>query len=44
MEIETLINKEEQELEKVFKKIDETCMINSKKVLEAFKNNKSNTK
>ena len=38
--IEELVNKCEKELTNEFKKVDEICTYNSKKVLDAFKNNK----
>ena len=40
MDIINLVNKCEEELVTEFKKIDDICSFNSKKVLSAFQNNK----
>lgn len=40
MNIEELVNKCEKELVNEFKRVDEICSYNSKKVLDAFRNNK----
>ena len=40
MNIEQLVNKCEKELVNEFKRVEEICLYNSKKVLDAFKNNK----
>ena len=40
MNIDKLVDKCEKELQNEFKKVDEVCTYNSKKVLDAFRNNK----